>query len=114
VDNQGKEMHYPKIYTIHSQKGGVGKTSIAIAIAGFASILHDKNALIIDADLTGFSLFDVRGWAGDEKPVYFNDVILATPPDFARYTLNRPAESKEEFLCERREFYQKIRDYDGI
>lgn len=111
---QGKEIHYPRIYTIHSQKGGVGKTSIAIAIAGFANIFHNKNVLIIDADLTGASLFDMRGWAGNEKPVYFNDVILAKPPDFAKYTLIKPTEPKDKSLCERKEFYQKVRDYDSI
>ena len=109
-----KEIHYPRIYTIHSQKGGVGKTSIAIAIAGFANIFHNKNVLIIDADLTGASLVDMRGWAGDERPVYFNDVILAKPPDFAKYTMIKPTEPKDKSLCERKEFYQKVRNYDGI
>lgn len=111
---QEKKTHYPRIYTIHSQKGGVGKTSIAIAIAGFANIFHNKNVLIIDADLTGASLFDMRGWAGDEKPVYFNDVILAKPAEFAKYTLIKSLKSRDESLCERREFYQRVRNYDGI
>lgn len=60
---------FPRLYTIHSQKGGVGKTSIAIAIAGFAAIIHQKKALIIDADMTGVSLFDMQGWSvSDNAP----------------------------------------------
>ncbi len=75
----------PHIYTIHSQKGGVGKTSIAIAIAGLAAIWQGKNALIIDADLTGTSLIDLPGWANSEghpkseEPTYINKLILASP-----------------------------------
>ncbi len=57
-----EEILSPRLYTIHSQKGGVGKTSIALAIAGFGAIYHNVKSLIIDADLTGTSLVDVPGW----------------------------------------------------
>jgi len=74
---------FPRLYTIHSQKGGVGKTSIAIAIAGFAAIIHQKKALIIDADMTGVSLFDMQGWSvSDNAPHYLNDILLATPQKY--------------------------------
>ena len=111
---QGKEMHYPRIYTIHSQKGGVGKTSIAIAIAGFAAIFHNKKALIIDADLTGTSLFDVRGWGGDGDPEYFNELLLARPPDFARYTSPISGKSDRETPCEITKFYRRVPDCPKI
>ncbi len=58
-NNQGKERTYPKIYSIHSQKGGVGKTSIALAIAGFEAVFNNKKVLLIDADLTGTSIKEI-------------------------------------------------------
>ena len=70
-------------------QGGVGKTSIAIAIAGFASIFHGKNTLIIDGDLTGTSLFDVQGCSNDHKPEYFNELIAIAQQYF---------DNKEAFL----------------
>jgi len=81
-----KKLNFPRIYTIHSQKGGVGKTSIAVAIAGFAAITHNKKTLIIDADLTGTSLIDIPNFPPLKKGRYFNDLILANPADFQSYT----------------------------
>lgn len=85
-DNRQSEIHFPRIYTIHSQKGGVGKTSLAIAIAGFASIFHNKKTLIIDADLTGTSLIDVFESSEGQHKKYFNELILANPKEFEKYT----------------------------
>ncbi len=110
-DDQRKEAQetvYPRIYTIHSQKGGVGKTSIAIAIAGFASIFHSKKVLIIDGDLTGTSLIDVPGWSDNKKPTYFNNLILATPPDFLSYTSGKKSSQHIS------KFYQKIPRFENI
>jgi hypothetical protein len=42
---QAKEKTYPKIYSIHSQKGGVGKTSIALAIAGWGNSIRRRSYL---------------------------------------------------------------------
>jgi len=109
-----KEKHNPRLYTIHSQKGGVGKTSVSIAIAGFANVFHNKIALIIDADLTGASLFDIRGWAENEKPKYFNDLILASPPEFAEYTRDRFHKSERNSPSRIREFCKTIPNCDGI
>lgn len=78
-DKADKGGRFPRLYTIHSQKGGVGKTSIAIAIAGFAAIFHKKKALIIDADMTGVSLYDIAGWADGKTPRYLNEILLAPP-----------------------------------
>lgn len=78
-EKTGKEGQFPRLYTIHSQKGGVGKTSIAVAIAGFAAIFHKKKALIIDADMTGVSLYDVVGWSDGKSPRYLNEILLAPP-----------------------------------
>jgi MinD-like ATPase involved in chromosome partitioning or flagellar assembly len=109
-----KEKRNPRVYTIHSQKGGVGKTSVAIAIAGFAAIFHNKKALIIDADLTGTSLIDIEGWSVNSEPEYFNDLILATPPEFADYTSNDSVRLKEESISKISKFYHKVLDYDRI
>lgn len=75
----------PKIYSIHSQKGGVGKTSLAIAIAGLEAIFNGKKVLLIDADLTGTSIKDVLG-DNSIQYEYINKVILAAPNDFMKYT----------------------------
>jgi len=76
-----------KVYTIHSQKGGVGKTSIAITIAALEAIFHEKKVLIIDADLTGTSLLDNVPICGSKSSVhYFNDLIMGSPTEFERCT----------------------------
>jgi len=77
-------ISFPRIYSLHSQKGGVGKTSIALAIAGLAAHKHKKKTLIIDADLTGVSLCDIPGFKriGLNHRQYFNDLLLAPPRKF--------------------------------
>jgi len=82
--SKNKEL-YPRVYTLHSQKGGVGKTSIAIAIASLEAIYHKKKTVIIDADMTGSSLEDVFS-INSEEHTYLNDLILASPVDFEKYT----------------------------
>ena len=95
----------PKLYTLHSQKGGVGKTSFAIAIAGLESIIENKNVVIIDADLTGTSLIDIEGFYSNQKVKYFNELILSTPHEFLKYTStkrkykNKPDINKLTDLC---------------
>ncbi|GAH25294.1 unnamed protein product, partial [marine sediment metagenome] len=79
-----------RIYTIHSQKGGVGKTSLAVAIAGWSSSKHKLKTLIIDCDLTGTSLIDLF-WKCDTKQqnhreiYYLNRLLLASPKAFSGY-----------------------------
>jgi len=79
-----------RIYTIHSQKGGVGKTSLAVAIAGWSSLEHKQKTLIIDCDLTGTSLIDLF-WKYDTKQqndgeiYYLNRLLLASPKTFSGY-----------------------------
>lgn len=112
---QSKGKKYPKIYSIHSQKGGVGKTSIAIAIAGLESIFNKKKVLLIDADLTGTSIKDilVRKISKDEKSpltyTYINELILATPNDFGEYTLNisKKTRGKSKSSSGLHDFYYK-------
>lgn len=101
---------FPRIYTIHSQKGGVGKTSIAIALAGIAAIWYDKNALIIDADLTGTSLIDLEGWGGKANPKYFNELILAKPRQFSNHTsVTTGRERRSARFCHHmRPFYHEL------
>lgn len=87
VDKNNNEVSvYPRLYTLHSQKGGVGKTSIALAIAGIENILNNKKVVIIDADMTGASLIDIYPEEQNENIEYFNDLLLAGPNDFADYT----------------------------
>lgn len=78
-----------RIYTVHSQKGGVGKTSVAVAIACWSSFKHKRKTLIIDCDLTGTSLIDLF-WKGDRKQQnhkvhYLNRLLLASPIAFSGY-----------------------------
>lgn len=79
-----------RIYTIHSQRGGVGKTSLAVAIAGWSSSKHKLKTLIIDCDLTGTSLIDLF-WKCDTKQQnhkeihYLNRLLLASPIAFSGY-----------------------------
>ncbi|MBC2757464.1 MAG: ParA family protein [Desulfobacteraceae bacterium] len=92
-----------KIYTLHSQKGGVGKTSIALAIACLSAFKENKKTLIIDADMTGTSLIDIDNFEtiSSNKKSFFNDLILATPPDFKKYTslfLSKSKQQKERFI----------------
>jgi MinD-like ATPase involved in chromosome partitioning or flagellar assembly len=93
-----QKVKFPRIYTLHSQKGGVGKTSIALAIAGFASIHHKKKVLIIDADLTGVSLHDVFRTSNSKKVSYLNDLLLADPSKFAKITIGKSSRPKEYSL----------------
>lgn len=93
-----------KLYTIHSQKGGVGKTSVAIAIAGLEAVYNEKTVLLIDADLTGTSLADIKAFESfqlNDNSKYFNDLILASPEMFLSATAIK-ASNKElsKYLCE--------------
>ncbi len=114
VSSQRPESTHSQVYTIHSQKGGVGKTSVAIAIAGFAWILHRKKALIVDADLTGTSLADLPNWSRKAPCRYFNDLILAKPPAFARYTSIPSVSSRSKSRSQMAEFYHEVPDHGGI
>ena len=98
-----------KIYTIHSQKGGAGKTSIAIAIAGLSCILHKQKTLIIDCDLTGTSIIDLfydvdKNNKAKEKVRYFNNLLLATPLVFENMSKNNIE----------KEYFHRISDYNDL
>lgn len=101
-----------KIYTIHSQKGGVGKTSIAIAIAGLSCILHNQKTLIIDCDLTGTSIIDLFFGVDKNNKAkgnvrYLNSLLLATPSVFNRYENNDKNDIEKEY-------FHKIGDYNDL
>lgn len=83
--DKADKYSFPRVYSLHSQKGGVGKTSITLAIAGLAAHMHGKKTFVIDADLTGVSLCDISGLTKKElnKRQYFNDLLLAPPNKFA-------------------------------
>lgn len=85
-EDQNEVSEYPKLYTLHSQKGGVGKTSIALAVAGLENILRNKKVVVIDADMTGASLIDIFPENENKNIKYFNDLLLAEPHEFADYT----------------------------
>ena len=73
-----------ELYSIHSQKGGVGKTSISLVLAGISSILLKKKTIILDLDMTGSSLVNVPNVlkASDHFPGFFmNDFLLSEPTD---------------------------------
>jgi len=87
VSKSKRNLKDIKIYTVHSQKGGVGKTSISLTIAFLESIYHKKKTLVIDLDLTGTSLHDVSiNETTDINCIFFNELLLATPNKFSQYT----------------------------
>lgn len=102
-----------RVFTIHSQKGGVGKTSIALALAGI-SCAWGKKSLIIDADMTGASLADIPGVGGvrGTNKKWFNQLILATPKQFESVTTIFKTHSTKEGDLEK-QFCQKIKDYES-
>jgi hypothetical protein len=74
-----------EVFTLHSHKGGVGKTSLAIAIATLSALRGRSEVLLLDADLTGscvsFALGEKLGHVKPGTPC-LNDVLLANPDDF--------------------------------
>jgi hypothetical protein len=113
ADNQENDLHFPRIYTLHSQKGGVGKTSIAIAIAGLAAFHNDKMTLIIDADFTGTSFLDIPDMIVDDKKEYFNDFILAKPSKFEDYTPITSVKTNEKIKETKKKFCWNVPAGDG-
>jgi cellulose biosynthesis protein BcsQ len=94
------------IYSIHSQKGGVGKTSLSLAIAGFSAFFKNNKTVIIDADLTGTSIIDL--FCNDYKThiqidninkYYFNDLILASPYFINDLLYKSKAQTIENLFC---------------
>ncbi|KKL97070.1 hypothetical protein LCGC14_1838160 [marine sediment metagenome] len=83
-----------RLYTLHSQKGGVGKTSLAIAIAGIEALLNGRKVLLLDADMTGTCVADALGRQDHRESSYryLNDMLLASPDDFLNLT--RPGRAK--------------------
>jgi len=111
--NQNNSPDFPRIYTLHSQKGGVGKTSIAIAIAGLAAIHNDKKTLIIDADFTGTSFLDIPDMIKDDKKEYFNDFILAKPSKFEEYTPITSVKTNAKIKESKNKFCWNVPEGDG-
>lgn len=111
--DQNNSRDFPRIYTLHSQKGGVGKTSVAIAIAGLAAFHNDKMTLIIDADFTGTSFLDIPDMIKVDKKEYFNDFILAKPSEFEKYTPITSGKTNEKIKETRKKFCWNVPDGDG-
>ena len=87
VSNASDEF---RLYTLHSQKGGVGKTSLAIAIAALEGMLRGVRTVLIDMDITGTCLADALGVDPPaEQPRYVNDLLLASPDAFLDLTVHR-------------------------
>jgi cellulose biosynthesis protein BcsQ len=106
------EDGYPRIYTIHSQKGGVGKSSIALALAGLSGA-RKKKTLIIDADMTGASIADVPGMEC-EPGSNFNKLILAKPNEFLQLTAIWPAPKGNEPTDLERQFCRKKVGHESL
>jgi cellulose biosynthesis protein BcsQ len=107
-----EEGGYPRIYTIHSQKGGVGKTSIALALAGMTGALG-KKTLIIDGDMTGASIADVPGITCNRAGDY-NELILATPNEFCAVAEVWPPRKRNESTELETRFCQEQTDHKGV
>lgn len=96
-----------KLYSIHSLKGGVGKSTIALMV-GCYHARQGKKTVIIDADLSGTSLVDLdifqiwdskqKTWLSMEKSKirlkdnprscqnnFINDYLLCDPGKFIYY-----------------------------
>ena len=92
MTSKRRDCHPLRLYSLHSQKGGVGKTSLAIAIAGLEALLNRRHVLLLDADMTGTCIADALGiprtkHAGKK---WLNDLLLAPPDQFLELTrLNR-------------------------
>ncbi|MFB3886930.1 MAG: AAA family ATPase [Thermodesulfobacteriota bacterium] len=106
------EDGYPRIYTIHSQKGGVGKTSIALALAGMAGA-KGKKTLIIDGDMTGASIADVPGMEC-ERGSNFNKLILANPNEFLQLTELGPLPKGDKRTNLEMQFCRKKIDHESV
>lgn len=106
------EDGYPRIYTIHSQKGGVGKTSIALALAGISGAKR-KKTLIIDGDMTGASIADVPGMEC-EPGSSFNKLILAKPKEFLQLTALWPPPKGNESTNLELQFCRKKVGHDFV
>ena len=111
--DQNNSQNFPRIYTLHSQKGGVGKTSIAIAIAGLAAFHNDKMTLIIDADFTGTSFLDIPDMIVDNKKKYFNDFILTKPSEFEDHTPITSVKTNEKIKETKKKFCWNVPAGDG-
>lgn len=107
-----EEAGYPRIFTIHSQKGGVGKTSIALALAGITGA-RGKKTLIIDGDMTGASIADVPGMTCDGTSD-FNKLILAIPNEFCAVTKTWPARKKNTRSELEKRFCKEQTDHKGV
>ena len=106
------EDGYPRVYTIHSQKGGVGKTSIALALAGISGA-KGKKTLIIDGDMTGASIADVPGLKC-ELGSNFNKLILAKPNEFLRLTSIWPPLKYDKSSDLELKFCRKMADHESV
>jgi hypothetical protein len=108
------EDGYPRVYTIHSQKGGVGKTSVALALAGISGAIG-KKTLLIDADMTGASIADIQGMECEiGKHECFNKLILAKPNEFRQVTAIWPSPKDKKPTSLENRFCQKMAGYDSI
>jgi len=72
-----------EVVSIHSQKGGVGKTSVALAKAAWSAFKDSRKTLIIDGDVTGTSLADL--FTLQDEFYYLNTLLLADPRIFKQY-----------------------------
>ncbi len=106
------ENGYPRIYTIHSQKGGVGKTSIALALAGMSGA-RGKKTLIIDGDMTGASIADLPGMTC-ELGINFNKLILAKPNEFSQLTAIWPPPKGDKCTNLELKFCRNMADHESV
>lgn len=109
------------IITFGTQKGGVGKTTLAIAVANYISLLTDYELHVLDFD---FQKSFFQKWKDDEtlKGEYLYDVILVdeSNEDITNddETLQQLKDSKEIFLFDIagniQQKYSKVLQYSNF
>ena len=82
-----KENEKPsiRVFSFHSVKGGVGKSSLSLASSIFAGEFKKESTLLVDGDLTGTSLLDCfpqQSRATD--PLQFDDFLFASPDRYLK------------------------------
>jgi hypothetical protein len=94
--NETKIQEKINVISFHSVKGGVGKTSLAIAAAAILG-KQSKKTLLVDADITGTSLMDVFSDENLNKSCDFYNYLFATPDEHLTFLKHKVSVGNKKF-----------------